>query len=136
MKRSKPLKYCYEKEIVLYAHYKQLDYFSTECTYSPEAFRGTARAIIKNLEAIRPSAIIDVIHSGEQFVLQSKTKRRQPEARKCTQCGYLSSNPVCKACVLLNGLNASRPKIPLNDSNPASAPGDSAVIKRLEHLSF
>ncbi|EWC44081.1 cytoplasmic tRNA 2-thiolation protein 1 [Drechslerella stenobrocha 248] len=42
MKRSKPLKYAYEKEIVLYAHYCQLDYFSTECVYSPEAFRGNA----------------------------------------------------------------------------------------------
>ncbi|KAJ6442010.1 cytoplasmic tRNA 2-thiolation protein 1 [Purpureocillium lavendulum] len=37
VKRSKPLKYAYEKEIVLYAHHKKLDYFSTECIYSPEA---------------------------------------------------------------------------------------------------
>ncbi|GMF62597.1 unnamed protein product [[Candida] boidinii] len=43
IKRSKPFKYTYQKEIVLYAHYKKLDYFSTECTYAPEAFRGTAR---------------------------------------------------------------------------------------------
>ncbi|KAL8746160.1 MAG: hypothetical protein Q9190_001795, partial [Brigantiaea leucoxantha] len=50
IKRSKPLKYAYEKEIVLYAHHKGLEYFSTECVYSPEAFRGSARALIKNLE--------------------------------------------------------------------------------------
>ena len=60
IKRSKPFKYTYQKEIVLYAHYKKLDYFSTECTYAPEAFRGTARELIKQLEAVRPSCIIDI----------------------------------------------------------------------------
>src|ERR1700759_4526715 len=67
IKRSKPLKYAYEKEIVLYAHHKKLDYFSTECIYSPEAFRGTARALIKDLERIRPSTILDLVRSGEDM---------------------------------------------------------------------
>lgn len=67
VKRSKPLKYAYEKEIVLYAHHKKLDYFSTECIYSPEAFRGTARGLIKNLERVRPSAILDIVRSGEDM---------------------------------------------------------------------
>lgn len=64
VKRSKPLMYAYEKEIVLYAHHKKLDYFSTECIYSPEAFRGSARTLIKNLERIRPESILDVVRSG------------------------------------------------------------------------
>lgn len=64
VKRSKPLMYAYEKEIVMYAHYKKLDYFSTECIYSPEAFRGSARTLIKNLERIRPESILDVVRSG------------------------------------------------------------------------
>ena len=67
IKRSKPLKYAYEKEIVLYAHHKKLEYFSTECIYSPEAFRGSARALVKNLEKIRPSAILDIVRSGEDM---------------------------------------------------------------------
>ena len=45
--RSKPFKYTYEKEIVMYAYFKKLDYFSTECIYSPNAYRGHARAYIK-----------------------------------------------------------------------------------------
>ena len=63
--RCKPLKFTFEKEIVLYAHHKKLDYFSTECKYSPNAYRGNVRELIKNLEKIRPSSIIDIIHSGE-----------------------------------------------------------------------
>ena len=63
--RCKPFKYIYEKEIVLYAHYKKLLYFSTECTYFPGSYRGGIRDLIKQLEVIRPSCIIDIIHSGE-----------------------------------------------------------------------
>ncbi|EON66895.1 hypothetical protein W97_06298 [Coniosporium apollinis CBS 100218] len=209
IKRSKPLKYAYEKEIVLYAHHKSLDYFSTECIYSPEAFRGSARALIKNLERVRPSAILDVVRSGEDMAklvpgggsdscggacgVRSKavvpeaedeeggcgnsaersmggemaamekrlvhdgqaaengleteitlprlrelqphrqsvkmgvdgrarkqksqkgpaqTPRKLPQQKmgQCERCGYLSSQAVCKACVLLEGLNKSRPR--------------------------
>lgn len=197
IKRSKPLKYAYEKEIVLYAHHKNLDYFSTECIYSPEAFRGSARALIKNLERVRPSAILDVVRSGEDMArlvpgsdefcggacssvpageeeesgcgsaqgrssggematmeasLSSNERaaaagleieittdtiaksaapapialgksrkipkaphapRNQPKKQvmgQCARCGYLSSQAICKACVLLGGLNKNRPK--------------------------
>ena len=190
IKRSKPLKYAYEKEIVLYAYHKKLDYFTTECIYSPEAFRGSARTLIKNLERIRPSSILDIVKSGEDMarlvpsevtsggkcvkndvVLDGdaqedvsgcgaakgrssggemadmeaqlrtneaaegleiqvsskpshacgtkKEKNRKVQSRKmpnqrvgkCQQCGYLSSQPICKACILLDGLNKNRPKI-------------------------
>ncbi|KAK5113801.1 hypothetical protein LTR62_003185 [Meristemomyces frigidus] len=216
VKRSKPLMYAYEKEIVLYAHHKKLDYFSTECIYSPEAFRGSARTLIKNLERIRPESILDVVRSGvdmaklvpaadenrkgaseelnggekiqdereeaeegcgsgggqdaggEMAVMERKlqedqkadedgveievkmpakahrdgsferirspakttvpirTKAEKTQGRKqgnngtlrstaqrlgqCERCGYLSSQAVCKACVLLDGLNKSRPR--------------------------
>ncbi|KAH0841307.1 cytoplasmic tRNA 2-thiolation protein 1 [Fonsecaea monophora] len=178
IKRSKPLKYAYEKEIVLYAYHKKLDYFSTECIYSPEAFRGSARTLIKDLEKIRPSSILDIVRSGEDMAslvppeLASSTScaaegdeqangcgnqnqtsdsmvrlekdltaneaaaERETEIRlpqqgvqpgihdkkrrgrrkvvkqvmgQCERCGYLSSQQICKACSLLEGLNKSRP---------------------------
>lgn len=56
--RCKPFKYTYEKEIVMYAYFKKLDYFSTECTYSPKAYRGYAREFLKDLESVRPRAIL------------------------------------------------------------------------------
>ncbi len=37
----------------MYAYFKKLDYFSTECIYSPNAYRGHARTYIKDLEKIR-----------------------------------------------------------------------------------
>ena len=186
IKRSKPLKYAYEKEIVLYAHHKGLDYFTTECIYSPEAFRGSARTLIKNLERVRPRAILDVVRSGEDmarlvpeesggpgakdvlvvegeaegpggcgsangrssggemavmeqqlveneraadkeldFTMKGQNydrhickgsknmtkKLQKQQLGKCKKCGYLSSQDICKACMLLEGLNKNRPKM-------------------------
>ncbi|KAJ1567706.1 nucleotidyltransferase, partial [Nowakowskiella sp. JEL0078] len=127
MPRSKPFKYTYEKEIVMYAYFKKLDYFSTECIYSPNAYRGYARAFLKDLESIRPSAIMDIIHSGESFALkedlvgtvvttgklcfpQFYVVLLRNKARNCERCGYMSSGAKCKACVLLEGLNKGMPK--------------------------
>ena len=101
--RAKPFKYTYEKEIVMYAYHKKLDYFATECIYSPNAYRGHVRELIKDLERIRPSSIIDIIHSAEFLTLKEDAKI--PTKRTCDRCGYLSSNAICKACMLLETLN-------------------------------
>ena len=205
IKRSKPLKYAYEKEIVLYAHHKKLDYFTTECIYSPEAFRGSARTLIKNLERIRPSAILDVVRSGEdmaklvptevsgqpptpkgvlvegedegsgscgrtgdqssggqmaememQLAANEEARDREDEIKlpksrscnsgtnrkprrlpkqqlgQCSRCGYLSSQKICKACTLLEGLNKSRPKVKIEvDVDEEDGP---TLTRRMEGL--
>ncbi|WFD00646.1 cytosolic thiouridylase subunit Ctu1 [Malassezia yamatoensis] len=109
IKRSKPFKYAYEKEIVMYAYFKQLDYFSTECIYSPNAYRGYARTFLKDLESIRASSIIDIIHAGENLHVAGQVKRAVQQT--CTRCGYISSNELCKACVLLESLNRGNPAL-------------------------
>ncbi|KAL6212724.1 hypothetical protein ACLB2K_017942 [Fragaria x ananassa] len=95
--------------ICTYAYFKRLDYFSTECIYSPNAYRGFAREFIKDLERIRPRAILDIIKSGENFRISTSTK--MPEQGTCERCGYISSQKWCKACVLLEGLNRGLPKL-------------------------
>ena len=70
--RCKPFKYTYEKEIVMYAHFKKLDYFTTECIYSPNAYRGHARTFLKDLEKIRPRVILDIIKSGEDMAVKEE----------------------------------------------------------------
>ncbi|XP_057367517.1 cytoplasmic tRNA 2-thiolation protein 1-like [Daphnia carinata] len=117
--RAKPFKYAYEKEIVLYAYFKKLDYFATECVYAPDAYRGHARALVKDLEALRSTSIIDIIHAGEQLAIKDGVKL--PKQGVCSACGFVSSNVICKACVLLEGLNRGRPKLAIGKSNKALA---------------
>jgi cytoplasmic tRNA 2-thiolation protein 1 len=113
--RAKPFKYTYQKEIVMYAYYKKLDYFSTECVYSPHAYRGYARDLIKDLERVDPLTIINILKSGESFAKSTNSKQ---ELSKCVKCGYISSQSVCRACVFLDGLNKGKAKLCLDYSDP------------------
>ena len=120
--RVKPLKYAYEKEIVLYAHFKHLDYFTTECTYSKEAFRGTARSLLKDLEAIRPRCIIDIIYSGENISMSEGGMKTVHSQTVCVDCGYITSQLKCRACVLLEALNSGAPKVGLTTVQGGGTP--------------
>ncbi|CAH2086847.1 unnamed protein product [Euphydryas editha] len=115
--RVKPLKYTYEKEIVMYAHYKKLVYFSTECVFAPNAYRGHARALLKDMEKIRPTCIMDIIYSGETMAVKEEISL--PSQRLCIRCNFVSSQEVCKACVLLEGLNKGLPKLGIGKSSKA-----------------
>ncbi|KAF9681955.1 hypothetical protein SADUNF_Sadunf05G0057100 [Salix dunnii] len=89
------------------------DYFVAGI-YSPNAYRGFAREFIKDLERMRPRAILDIIKSGEDFRISTSTK--MPEQGICERCGYISSQKWCKACVLLEGLNKGLPKLGIGRS--------------------
>ena len=36
-----------------------------------------------------------------------------PKKLKCEKCGFVSSNKLCKACILLETLNKGKPKMKL-----------------------
>uniref|UniRef100_A0A2K5D2M4 Cytoplasmic tRNA 2-thiolation protein 1 C-terminal domain-containing protein n=1 Tax=Aotus nancymaae TaxID=37293 RepID=A0A2K5D2M4_AOTNA len=107
--RCRPLQFALQKEVVLYAHFRRLDYFSEECVYAPEAFRGHARDLLKRLEAARPSAVLDLVHSAERLALAPSARPPRPGA--CSRCGALASRALCQACALLDGLNRGRPRL-------------------------
>ncbi|KAF6077191.1 cytosolic thiouridylase subunit 1 [Phyllostomus discolor] len=107
--RCRPLHLASQKEVVLYAHFRRLDYFSEECVYAPEAFRGHARDLLKLLEAARPSAVLDLVHSAERLALAPSA--RPAPAGACSRCGALASRALCQACALLDGLDRGRPRL-------------------------
>ncbi|WKX96265.1 hypothetical protein Q1695_012595 [Nippostrongylus brasiliensis] len=90
------VKYSFEKDIVMYARLNKLDYFYTECVYAPDSYR----------QYSRPESILALIHSGESMVIKSEVAL--PTLINCNRCGYISSQPLCKACLLLEGLNTGR----------------------------
>ena len=63
------------------------------------------------LQATRPSAIIDLIHSAEAWRISPGAQQALPQPGSCERCGYISSQAVCKACVLLEGLNKGLPRL-------------------------
>jgi cytoplasmic tRNA 2-thiolation protein 1 len=99
---------------------KKKTYIYIHHSYSKEAFRGGARGLVKDLERVRPSAILDIVRSGEMMrtatadsdvAAPRRSTAKLPEMRTCEQCGYMASQKLCKACVLLERLNAGRAKV-------------------------
>ncbi|KAK4524748.1 hypothetical protein GAYE_SCF05G2651 [Galdieria yellowstonensis] len=103
LRRVKPLKDIYEKEIVMYAYFKKLKYFATECIYAPFAYRGHAREYLKRLERIRPHSISDIIYSLS--CLHIKDAEQRQVQQQCILCHSISSQKICKACQLKASLD-------------------------------
>nr|XP_023507038.1 cytoplasmic tRNA 2-thiolation protein 1 [Equus caballus] len=91
-----------------------------------------------SLEAARPSAVLDLVHSAERLALAPAARPPAPGA--CSRCGALASRALCQACALLDGLNRGRPRLaigkgrrgldeagPPRDGEPERAPAPDAV---------
>lgn len=106
-------------------------HMSVSCLHSPDQSklqRLHTLFVLLCAQAARPTAILDLIRSAESFQFQtpgmttdksvSRTNGQQnsssvatgPVPRSCDLCGYITSQPVCKACLLLEGLNKGRPR--------------------------
>lgn len=49
-----------------------------------------------------------------------KENVKMPERGICTKCGFVSSQNICKACMLLEGLNRGLPKLGIGKSSKAN----------------
>ncbi|NXX17589.1 CTU1 protein, partial [Podargus strigoides] len=120
-RKGPPLRHAYEKEIVLYAHFLGLDYFSTECSYAPHAYRGHARTLLKDLEATRASSVAALGHSGRRLVIDTEVATKSLGV--CGRCGFAASQALCKACVLLASLERGLPRVGLGKRGVEMAAG-------------
>ncbi|KHJ88858.1 hypothetical protein OESDEN_11336 [Oesophagostomum dentatum] len=58
---------------------------------------------------MRPQCILGLIKSGELMVVKEEVS--MPNVTTCARCGYICSQKICKACLLLEGLNTGRTDI-------------------------
>ena len=87
------------------------------------------RAYLKDLEALRPAAILDIITSGEAMADAVRADVKMPMQRLCERCSYISSQPLCKACLLLEGLNRGLPRLGISRRGFKEASGQRDVAR-------
>jgi cytoplasmic tRNA 2-thiolation protein 1 len=64
-------------------------------------------------------------------------KNRKQVLQACKNCGYMSSQELCKACVILEDLNKHRPKVAVGIELDEAEEEDSASVRRkMEMLTF
>lgn len=103
--RVKPFYYTTQKEIVLYCHYNKLKYFSTECSYSGEAFRGKVRHLVKRIEANEPRIVRTILFNKFTDDVCICDDINSSDLKDCINCSSLTYNDVCKACEQVKKLN-------------------------------
>lgn len=116
--RVRPFQYVTQRDIVFYAHFCKLDFFAVECPYACVAFRSLPRHLIKELESVRPTAVLDIVRSGEEFLVAGSASDADADAaapetsavRQCQRCHRMTSQTLCQACALLDKLGEAPPK--------------------------
>lgn len=71
---------------------------------------------------------MDLIRTAETCSIAQQTQDKLPDVKQCERCGYITSQAVCKACVMLEGLNSGLPRLGVARTKGRRA-GQPAVIQ-------
>jgi len=97
--RVKPLREISEKENVVYALLKGLEYADVECPYVRDSLRADVREALNFLENKHPGVKIGLVHSFDKMLPFLKENfGKEQKLKKCKVCGEVTSGEVCKVC--------------------------------------
>ncbi len=97
VRRILPLRRIPEKEVMLYAILKKIEFDSSWCPYYGKAQRNTFREVIETLEERHPGTKYAILNFQEKIrpLISSDDKK---EINKCQLCGRPTSGNVCSVC--------------------------------------
>jgi len=96
--RIKPLRECPEDEVKIYAELKKIEFETSKCPYSEEAFRGTIREVIDRIEEKHPGSKFQILKATDQLIPILRSKVKVGKIGRCGICGDLTSGDLCKVC--------------------------------------
>jgi uncharacterized protein (TIGR00269 family) len=97
--RLLPLRTIPEKESMLYAIVKNIEFHNAECPYSMRALRGSYREIIDNLEDSTPGTRHSILNSYESIKNMLFEQYPAIKLNICQTCGEPTSQQSCKTCL-------------------------------------
>lgn len=98
--RLLPLRVIPEKEVMLYALVKDIEFHNAECPYSTRALRGSFRGIVDSLEENTPGTRHSILNSYESIRDLLLKKYPAISLNTCPTCGEPTSQKFCKTCLL------------------------------------
>ncbi len=108
VQRVKPLYFCPEKEVALYAVLKGFDVSFTECPYVVFAYRADVRDFLNAYEQAHKGAKLNIVRSFLKVLPELKASYSGKGLRYCESCGEPSSQRVCNACKLADKIIIAR----------------------------
>jgi uncharacterized protein (TIGR00269 family) len=102
VRRVKPLYFCTEKEVMLYAVLNSLTLTFSECPYAHLSYRASVRDLLNEYEAKHVGAKVKIL---QHYLTVKRTFSLQKLTTiPCVCCGEPSATGLCKACRLIESL--------------------------------
>jgi len=106
--RVKPLRYVSEREIVLYALAKNLEFHSDPCPYSSSSTRNEVREFINKTEIRIPSVRENLLAAFDIISPLLRKNSSDVTIKRCKKCGAPTSSDLCQVCKLLETIPKMR----------------------------
>ena len=108
--RAKPLRDVPEKEIALYARFRDLPAHITECPHAAEAYRGEIQDLMLGLEENHPGTRHSIMAGYEKLAALAAEayggENGDKDFGECDDCGAPTARDLCRRCNLLDALEA------------------------------
>jgi uncharacterized protein (TIGR00269 family) len=106
--RAKPLRDVPEREVALYARFRDLPAHITECPHAEEAYRGEIQELLYDLEETHPGTRHSIMAGYEELAALAAKEYDASDADgdlgECAECGSPTGREVCRKCGLLDAL--------------------------------
>lgn len=102
VQRVKPLYFCAEKEVRLYALLKNFQIQFTECPYSKEGYRHHVQEMLNDFEHKYKGTKQGIVNSFLAMLplLKDPEKQTTGTIQHCSKCQEASNKEICNACAM------------------------------------
>jgi len=104
VQRVKPLCMVPEKEVVLYAYLKGIEFQSISCPYAQTALRNDIRSMLNRMEHKHAGTLFTVFSSIERIRPALEAFAEEVKLHECKLCGEPTVGDLCRACQMLQEL--------------------------------
>lgn len=102
--RIKPLCEILERETVLYAYLKRIEFQNTPCPYATEALRNDIRSMLNRMEERHPGIKYTLYRSAEKLQPYIEIALKSESLKNCKICGEPAANTMCQPCKIIENL--------------------------------
>lgn len=106
VRRIKPFCEILEKEIVLYAYLKKIQFQNKLCPYSQTALRNDVRTLLNTMEQKHAGLKYTVYRSAEKLRASIESAATLKTLTNCKACGEPTTTQTCQPCTILHTLKA------------------------------
>jgi uncharacterized protein (TIGR00269 family) len=107
VQRVKPLCMVPEKEVVLYAYLKGIEFQSITCPYAQTALRNDIRNMLTQMEYKHAGTLFTVFRSMEKIQPALEAATDEVKIQECRLCGEPTVGELCRSCQMLQELGVT-----------------------------